>query len=88
MKSYSAVEARNHFSDVISDAQKEPVRIEKNGRPAVYVISKEDFERYEAFEDAYWATRADLAGKDADEKGWASFKDGQEFMKEMLKKLA
>ena len=44
MKRVSAREAKNRFGRLIDDAQREPVTIEKNGRPFAVVQSYADFE--------------------------------------------
>ncbi|MBI4829242.1 MAG: type II toxin-antitoxin system Phd/YefM family antitoxin [Nitrospinae bacterium] len=42
-------------------AAAEPVTITKHGRPAVTLISHDEYERLKAMEDAYWAIRAKAA---------------------------
>ncbi|WP_421791367.1 type II toxin-antitoxin system Phd/YefM family antitoxin [Hyphobacterium sp.] len=49
MKTYSATEAKNKFGQLLDDAQRGPVRIEKHGRGAVIAMSAE------AFEFSQWA---------------------------------
>lgn len=44
MKTVAAKEAKNRFGQLIDDAQRGPVTIEKNGRPFVVVQSYEDFQ--------------------------------------------
>lgn len=43
MKTVAAKEAKNRFGQLIDDAQRGPVTIEKNGRPFVVVQSYADF---------------------------------------------
>ena len=57
----SASEAKNNFGDLIESARSNPVKIERNGRPVVVVISAEEFERLEALEDSWWANEAQKA---------------------------
>ena len=45
MKSMSAREAKNSFGLMIDTARAEPVRIEKDGRGVVVVVSVEEYER-------------------------------------------
>lgn len=45
MKSISATEAKNRFGDLLSEATKEPVSIEKNGRVVAVVVPAGDYER-------------------------------------------
>lgn len=47
MKTVAAREAKNRFGQLIDDAQRGPVTIEKNGRPFAVVQSYEDFQRSE-----------------------------------------
>ena len=44
MKTVAAKEAKNRFGQLIDDAQRGPVTIEKNGRPFAVVQSYEHFE--------------------------------------------
>lgn len=44
MKTVTAKEAKNRFGQLIDDAQRGPVTIEKNGRPFAVVQSYEDFQ--------------------------------------------
>jgi prevent-host-death family protein len=44
MKTVAAKEAKNRFGQLIDDAQRGPVTIEKNGRPFAVVQSYEDFQ--------------------------------------------
>lgn len=47
MKTVAAKEAKNRFGQLIDDAQRGPVTIEKNGRPFAVVQSYEDFQESE-----------------------------------------
>jgi len=47
MKTVAAKEAKNRFGQLIDDAQRGPVTIEKNGRPFAVVQSYEDFQTTE-----------------------------------------
>ena len=60
----SASDAKNNFGELLEFARKNPVRIERNGRPVAVMVSAEEFERMEAVEDAWWANQADLAMKE------------------------
>ena len=44
MKTMAAKDAKNRFGQLIDDAQRQPVTVEKNGRPFVVVQSFEDFQ--------------------------------------------
>lgn len=43
MKTFSASDAKREFGEVLLKAQKEPVKINKNGKPVAVVVSIEDF---------------------------------------------
>ena len=45
MRTVTATEAQNKFGKLIEDAQKEPVRISRNGRDQAVLLSVEEFER-------------------------------------------
>ena len=45
MKSMTAAEAQNKFGQLIEAAQRRPIAITRHGRPAVVVMSIEDYER-------------------------------------------
>ncbi len=44
MKTVAAKDAKNRFGQLIDDAQRQPVTVEKNGRPFVVVQSFKDFQ--------------------------------------------
>ena len=48
MRSMAALEAKNRFGELLDAAQREPVTIEKHGRPVAVVVSAEDFKELEA----------------------------------------
>lgn len=48
MKTYSATEAKNKFGQLLDDAQRGPVRIEKHGRGSSYIVSEADYEVIQA----------------------------------------
>jgi prevent-host-death family protein len=76
----SASEAKNNFGELLGLAQKNPVKIERNGRPVAVMISYEEFERMEAMEDAWWAKQAEEASKE----GFLDQKQSEDFLAEML----
>ena len=66
MKRVGAREAKNRFGQLIDDAQRGPVTIEKNGRPFAVVQSYADFEltqrvKLEALRHGISEARAELA---------------------------
>jgi prevent-host-death family protein len=64
MKTMSAKEAKDGFGLLLDTAQREPVTITKKGREVAVLVSKADFERLEALEDAYWGHLAEEARKE------------------------
>ena len=48
MTSFSALDAKNRFGEVLTAAQHEPVTIEKHGKPVAVVISKAAYDEFRA----------------------------------------
>ena len=48
MRKMASGEAKNRFGELLDAAQREPVTIEKHGRPVAVVVSAEDYEEMEA----------------------------------------
>lgn len=63
MKTASATEVKNRFGEFIESVQREPVTVEKTGRPCMVLLSIQDFERLQAYEDAYWGRKAEEAAQ-------------------------
>ena len=80
VKTVAAKEAKRTFGQLLDDAQREPVRIERNGRPVAVVLSSADFDRLEAFEDAYWIARA----KEAGGEGFLGAEAGERLINDLL----
>ena len=55
--------------------------IERHGRPVAVVLSREEYERLEAMEDAYWIARAEEAAKE----GFVGPGEGEKMMQELLR---
>ncbi|MBS0184890.1 MAG: type II toxin-antitoxin system Phd/YefM family antitoxin [Proteobacteria bacterium] len=79
MKTVSATEAKTNFGKYLSIAISEPVVISKAGHEAIVMISKEELNRLEACEDAYWGMRA----RQAEKKGYL----GEEESAKIIEKL-
>jgi prevent-host-death family protein len=47
MRSMAALDAKNRFGELLDTAQREPVVIEKHGRPVAVVVSAEDYKELE-----------------------------------------
>lgn len=48
MKTFTALEAKNRFGQVIDAAQREPVTVTRQGRPSVVILSAEEYQRRQA----------------------------------------
>lgn len=47
MRTMAAKDAKNHFGELLLEAQKAPVTIEKNGKPVAVLLSYADHEEIE-----------------------------------------
>lgn len=47
MHTVRASDAKNRFAELVDRAQREPVRIERHGRPVAVMISEEDYTSYQ-----------------------------------------
>ena len=64
MTTMSANSAKSHFGELLDIARREPVTIEKHGRPVVVVLSTEEYEQLEAIKLSRLRSEVD-AGLDA-----------------------
>lgn len=80
MKSINAKEAQNHFGNLMNSAIKEPIIINKYGKPFSVLMSYEEYENFNKFEDFYWAMQADQAK----ENGFISKEGTDEFLNKIL----
>ena len=77
MKTVSATEMKNRFGRYLETAVAEPVVVEKSGRPVAVLLSHDEFQRLEHFEDAYWVARAEAATAE----GLATPEDAERLLK-------
>lgn len=75
----SAREAKIHFGELLDMAQRQPVTIEKHGRPVAVVLSLPDFARYEQLEDEYLALKA----MQAEKEGWLDQDKSADFLRQI-----
>jgi len=80
MKIVTATDAKTHFGKYMSVAMIEPVTISKTGHETIVMISKKEFDRLEACEDAYWSVRAHLAEK----SGYLGEEEGKKIIEKLL----
>ena len=62
----TSTETKRVWGQVMEKAQRGPVIVERDGRPAVAVISYEDFERFQELEDRIWGERAKAIRRSGD----------------------
>lgn len=80
MKVISATEAKTNFGKYIIVAMSEPVTVSKTGQETIVMISKKEFDRLEACEDAYWGVRALLA----ENSGYVGEEEGKKVIEKLL----
>ena len=80
MKRVSLTELKTRTVRTLSEAEKEPVTIEKNGRPIAVIVPLEDYERLTSLDNEYWLTRA----KEAEKSGYIGTSNTAAFLNEML----
>lgn len=76
MKKYSATDAKQHFGQLLDDAIKNPVCIEKQGRDVAVLVSQEEYKRLEQLEDVYWS----IAATQSSQEGHLSVEDSETFL--------
>ncbi|HIF9095800.1 TPA: type II toxin-antitoxin system Phd/YefM family antitoxin [Photobacterium damselae] len=77
MRTLSANDAKRHFGELLLNAQRGPVKISKNRKDAVVVMSIQDFEELEAMKVEYLKHCFKLAKEDLN-NGTAV--DGESFL--------
>ncbi|MDZ4834014.1 MAG: type II toxin-antitoxin system Phd/YefM family antitoxin [Candidatus Melainabacteria bacterium] len=81
MKTVTATELKTKTGETLDAAQKEPITIEKNGRPIVVIVPQADYERLTKLENDYWLARVEAS----ESSGYIGTEDTTAFFKEMLK---
>ncbi len=77
MNTLTANDAKRNFGELLMNAQREPVKISKNNKDAVVVMSIKDYEELEVMKTEYLKHCFDSAKKDL-AKG--DVVDGQNFL--------
>ena len=84
MKTFSAAEAKNRFGVLLESAQREPVRIEKNGRPVAVLLSQTEYEKIAVLlEEAENAWLVELA-KEGLASGFVGVEESEAFFKSLM----
>jgi prevent-host-death family protein len=60
----SATELKTRLGKYLDVSETDPVIVEKSGRPKSVLISKATYEKFLAYEDSYWAAKAEAAEKE------------------------
>jgi len=81
MEILTANQAKTHFGELLIKAQKEPVQIDKNGKPTAVVVSIEDYEGSERAKLEMLKSRMKIAEYEIN-NGMTS--EGDEFFKKLL----
>lgn len=84
MKTIAALEAKNRFGELLDTAQREPVTIEKHGRPVAVVVSAEEYDLIQEIKLAH--LKAEIQkGLDSIDRG--EVYDAEEVFNEILAEL-
>ncbi len=84
MKTVPSTEAKTNFGMLLDDAQREPVKVSKKGRPVAVMMSIHEYEEYEALKLERLRREIQL-GLDAIERG--ELIDGEQVFEEIEKEL-
>lgn len=64
MEALSSNEAKTHFGDLLLKVQREPVQINRNGKPVAIVISMDDYLNFETLKMQQLKNRVEQAKED------------------------
>ena len=73
----TATELKNRLGRYLDVAETDPVIVEKSGRIKSVLISSATYEKFLAYEDAYWAIKA----KQAEDEGYLGSKASENLLK-------
>lgn len=80
MKALTANEAKTHFGEMLLNAQRGPVQINKNGKPVAVLVSFDEYESIEALKLSMLQSRASRARDDIANQDTV---DGESFFDEL-----
>jgi len=80
MKALTANEAKTHFGEMLLNAQRGPVQINKNGKPVAVLVSFDEYENIEALKLSMLQSRASRARDDIANQDTV---DGESFFDEL-----
>jgi len=81
MRALTANDAKTQFGDMLLKAQREPVQINKNGKPVAVVISIDEYQQMEEVKFALLQERASRAKLDIENGNLA---EGEQFMSALI----
>ena len=81
MQALTANDAKTQFGDMLLKAQREPVQINKNGKPVAVVISIDEYQQMEEVKFALLQERASRAKLDIENGNLA---EGEQFMSALI----
>ena len=73
----TATELKNRLGRYLDVAETSPVFVKKSGRKKSVLISNAMYEKFIAYEDAYWASKA----KAAEDEGYLGVQASEEFLR-------
>ena len=80
MRTISSTECKTRLGEYLESVRTEPISIEKTGRAVAVLISRAEYDRLVALENAYWLERA----KDAETSGFLGVDQSMKLLKEGL----
>jgi prevent-host-death family protein len=81
MLALTANDAKTQFGDMLLKAQREPVQINKNGKPVAVVISMDEYQQMEEVKFALLQERATRAKFDIEN---GNLVEGEQFMSDLI----
>ena len=81
MQALTANDAKTQFGDMLLKAQREPVQINKNGKPVAVVISMDEYQQMEEVKFALLQERAARAKLDIEN---GNLVEGKQFMSDLI----
>lgn len=79
----SATDLKNKLGEYLEASIREPVIVEKSGRPSAVVISYQEFKRLLELEDKIWAMRA----LEAEKHGYLGPEATKKFLQDLEKRI-
>ncbi len=81
MQALTANDAKTQFGDMLLKAQREPVQINKNGKPVAVVISMDEYQQMEEVKFTLLQERAARAKRDIEN---GDLVEGEQFMSDLI----